>query len=61
LSNIMLHELDRELEKRGHLFVRYADDSVPWGCTRDGRAVYKQWPPEIDVQALVSNHLKLHW
>ncbi len=28
LSNIMLNELDRELEKRGHLFVRYADDLV---------------------------------
>ena len=26
LSNIMLNELDKELEKRGHLFVRYADD-----------------------------------
>ena len=26
LSNIMLHELDRELEKRGHRYVRYADD-----------------------------------
>ena len=26
LSNILLHELDRELEKRGHKFVRYADD-----------------------------------
>lgn len=26
LSNIVLTELDRELEKRGHLFVRYADD-----------------------------------
>jgi RNA-directed DNA polymerase len=26
LSNIMLHELDCELEKRGHLFCRYADD-----------------------------------
>ncbi|ACB83741.1 group II intron reverse transcriptase/maturase [Natranaerobius thermophilus] len=26
LSNIMLHELDKELEKRGHEFVRYADD-----------------------------------
>ncbi|MTV51092.1 group II intron reverse transcriptase/maturase, partial [Heliobacillus mobilis] len=25
-SNIMLHELDKELEKRGHRFVRYADD-----------------------------------
>lgn len=26
LSNIMLNELDRELERRGHRFVRYADD-----------------------------------
>ena len=26
LSNIMLHELDKELEKRGHRYVRYADD-----------------------------------
>jgi RNA-directed DNA polymerase len=28
LSNIMLNELDKELEKRGHQFVRYADDMV---------------------------------
>ena len=28
LSNVMLNELDRELEKRGHKFVRYADDMV---------------------------------
>ncbi|MEE9604499.1 MAG: group II intron reverse transcriptase/maturase, partial [Candidatus Scalindua sp.] len=27
LSNIVLDELDKELEKRGHKFVRYADDS----------------------------------
>ena len=26
LSNIMLDELDRELEKRGHKFCRYVDD-----------------------------------
>ena len=26
LGNVMLHECDRELEKRGHRFVRYADD-----------------------------------
>jgi len=26
LSNIMLNELDKELERRGHHFVRYADD-----------------------------------
>jgi RNA-directed DNA polymerase len=29
LSNIMLNELDKELERRGHRFVRYADDSAP--------------------------------
>ena len=28
LSNIMLNELDRELTRRGHRFVRYADDCV---------------------------------
>ncbi len=28
LSNVMLNELDKELEKRGHPFVRYADDLV---------------------------------
>jgi group II intron reverse transcriptase/maturase len=28
LGNILLNELDRELESRGHKFVRYADDMV---------------------------------
>ena len=28
LSNIMLNELDRELERRGHRYVRYADDCM---------------------------------
>jgi RNA-directed DNA polymerase len=28
LSNIMLNELDKELERRGHKFARYADDMV---------------------------------
>jgi len=28
LSNIMLNELDKELELRGHPFVRYADDAM---------------------------------
>jgi len=26
LSNVMLHELDKELQARGHRYVRYADD-----------------------------------
>ena len=29
LSNLVLDELDRELERRGHRFVRYAGDSAP--------------------------------
>ena len=28
LSNVMLNELDKELERRGHKFVRYADDCM---------------------------------
>ena len=28
LANIYLDELDKELEKRGHRFARYADDLV---------------------------------
>jgi len=29
LANILLDHLDKELEKRGHKFVRYADDCAP--------------------------------
>ncbi len=29
LSNLVLDELDRELERRQHRFVRYADDCAP--------------------------------
>lgn len=28
LSNVMLNELDKELERKGHRFVRYADDCM---------------------------------
>ncbi|MCI3027930.1 group II intron reverse transcriptase/maturase [Desemzia sp. C1] len=34
LSNVYLHELDKELEKRGHHFVRYADDFVIYVRTK---------------------------
>jgi RNA-directed DNA polymerase len=43
LSNLVLDELDRELERRGHRFVRYADDcniyvrSERGGPTGDGQ------------------------
>jgi RNA-directed DNA polymerase len=34
LSNILLDELDKELEQRGHRFCRYADDANIYVCTR---------------------------
>jgi len=34
LANLLLDELDRELEKRGHRFVRYADDCNVYVCSR---------------------------
>jgi RNA-directed DNA polymerase len=34
LSNVMLDDLDKELEKRGHKFVRYADDCNIYVKTR---------------------------
>lgn len=34
LSNILLDELDKELEKRGHSFCRYADDSNIYVASR---------------------------
>ena len=41
LSNIVLDELDKELERRGHKFVRYADDcNVYVSKQRSGERVY---------------------
>lgn len=34
LSNVMLDDLDRELERRGHRFVRYADDVMVYVATQ---------------------------
>jgi RNA-directed DNA polymerase len=34
LANILLDDLDKELEKRGHRFVRYADDCNIYVCSR---------------------------
>jgi len=40
LSNLMLDQLDRELERRGHSFVRYADDcNIYVRCHRAGARV----------------------
>jgi len=40
LANVYLNKLDRELEKRGHRFIRYADDFVIYVKTpREGERV----------------------
>jgi RNA-directed DNA polymerase len=40
LSNLVLDELDRELDRRGHRFVRYADDCNIYVCSeKAGRRV----------------------
>ncbi len=37
LSNVVLDELDKELEKRGLEYCRYADDCAPRTLTSDKR------------------------
>src|SRR3984893_2107786 len=62
LSNLMLDVLDKELETRGHHFVRYADDCVPRthrrkevrNCVRDGGR-----SSGAGRQGQASNHRKL--
>lgn len=34
LANVLLDEVDKELEKRGHCFARYADDANVYVCSR---------------------------
>jgi group II intron reverse transcriptase/maturase len=42
LANVLLDEVDKELEKRGHAFVRYADDlNVYVRSKRAGERVYE--------------------
>src|SRR5437879_5835018 len=54
LSNLVLDELDRELERRGHRFVRYADDSnIYVRSERAGQRVMES------VKRFVTGKLKL--
>jgi RNA-directed DNA polymerase len=54
LSNIVLDELDRELERRGHRFVRYADDcNIYVRSQRAGERVMKS------VSEFITKKLKL--
>jgi len=54
LSNVVLDELDRELERRGHRFVRYADDSNIY--VRSERAGHRVME---SVTRFITNTLKL--
>ncbi|HEX2535141.1 MAG TPA: group II intron reverse transcriptase/maturase [Chitinophagaceae bacterium] len=43
LSNILLTDLDRELERRGHCFCRYADDcNIYVGSVKAGKQLFTQ-------------------
>ncbi|MBK5101792.1 MAG: group II intron reverse transcriptase/maturase [Desulfobacteraceae bacterium] len=54
LANLMLDGLDRELERRGHRFVRYADDcNIYVKSKRAGLRVLRS------ISRFLSSHLKL--
>jgi RNA-directed DNA polymerase len=54
LSNLVLDELDRELERRGHRFVRYADDeNIYVASERAGQRVLES------VTRFITERLKL--
>jgi RNA-directed DNA polymerase len=54
LSNVVLDELDRELERRGHRFVRYADDcNVYVRSLRAGQRVM------VNISRFVETRLRL--
>ena len=54
LANLMLDKLDRELERRGHRFVRYADDcNIHVKSKRAGSRVLRS------INRFLSSHLRL--
>jgi RNA-directed DNA polymerase len=54
LSNIMLHELDKEMERRGLRFVRYADDFSIYTKSK-----YEALKTEKVIMAFLNEKLKL--
>jgi len=54
LSNIVLDELDKELETRGHCFVRYADDFVIYTKSRKAALRVK-----TSITGFITGKLKL--
>ena len=59
LANILLDEVDKELEKRGHAFVRYADDlRVFVGSQRAGDRVMRSLVRQLSKLRLRVNESK---
>jgi RNA-directed DNA polymerase len=54
LANVLLDELDRELERRGHRFVRYADD-----CNIYVRSLRAGERAKVSVTKFLEKRLKL--
>jgi group II intron reverse transcriptase/maturase len=54
LSNILLHQLDKELTRRGHKFVRYADDFSIY-CKSHNQAK----ATKVVIEKFLKNKLKL--
>jgi RNA-directed DNA polymerase len=54
LSNVVLDELDKELERRGHCFVRYADDCNIYVRSRHAGQRVKQ-----SITSFITRRLKL--
>ena len=54
LANVMLNELDRELERRGQKFIRYADDIALFCKSRDeAKAALDGFAPYIENELLL--------
>ena len=60
LANVYLNKLDRELERRGHRFIRYADDFVVFvKSIRAGERVFETTTKFVEVKlGLTINHKK---
>jgi len=54
LSNIVLDELEKELENRGHCFIRYADDFLIFVRSQKERKIVKE-----SIGKFIENKLKL--
>lgn len=59
LSNVMLNELDKELEKRGHKFVRYADDLMIFcKSEKSGHRTLKNILPYIEEKLFLKVNME---